>query len=75
MCYSCYLDVRGSVSQMRMLHRFTSKIYPGQAVDEPILVDIFIKSLRTKDVQRHVYLEKPVSLTEAINCAVNFESF
>lgn len=57
------------------LRRLASKAYPGQQLDERILVDIYIKGLPNADIKRHVYLAKPTTLSEAISCAVTYEAF
>ena len=57
------------------LRRMATKAYPGQSVDEKILVDMFIKGLQNQDMKRHVYLSKPSSLSEAITCGVAYETF
>ena len=57
------------------LRRLASRAYPNQTVDERILVDLYIKGLPNKDMKRHVYLERPISLSQAIHFAVAFEAF
>lgn len=57
------------------IRRLASKAYPNQSVDEKILVDLFIKGLQAKEMKRHVYLTKPISLAQAITSAVTFEAF
>ena len=57
------------------LRRLASKAYSDKPADEKMLVNLFIKGLRDVDMKRHVYLEKPQNLTEAIHCAVTYEAF
>ena len=57
------------------LRRLASKAYPDKPADEKMLVNLFIKGLRDIDMKRHVYLEKPQNLTEAIHSAVTYEAF
>lgn len=57
------------------VRRLANRAYPGQTVDEQILVDLYIKGLPNKDMKRHVYLAKPVTLAQAVNYAVTFEAF
>ena len=57
------------------LRRAANKAYPGQRLDEKILVDLYIKGLPNKDMKRHVYLAKPKTLADAINFAVAYEAF
>jgi hypothetical protein len=40
------------------LQRLASRAYPGQSVDENILVDLYIKGLPNQDMKRHVYVAK-----------------
>ena len=57
------------------IRRLATKAYPGLALDERMLVDMFIKGLPCHEMKRHVYLAKAVTLAEAINAAVTFEAF
>lgn len=57
------------------LRRLASKAYSDKPADEKMLVNLFIKGLRDVEMKRHVYLEKPQNLTEAIHCAVTYEAF
>ena len=57
------------------LQRLASRAYPGQPLDEKIMVDLYIKGLPNHDMKRHVYLAKPQTLNEAINSAVAYEAF
>ena len=57
------------------IRRLAIKAYPGQTLDEKWLVDLFIRGLPNQDMKRHVYLTKPLSLSEAINSAVTFDAF
>ena len=56
------------------VRRLAYKAYPGNQLDENILVDIFIKGLPGQDIRRHVYLSRPKTLAEAITLGVNFET-
>lgn len=62
-------------SYSHAIRRLATKAYPGQLLDDKILVDMFIKGLPTQAMKRHVYLAKPSTLAEAINCAVVYEAF
>lgn len=57
------------------IRRLASKAYPGLALDERMLVDLFIKGLPNHEMKRHVYLAKTESLSDAINAAVTYEAF
>ena len=57
------------------IRRLAHKAYPNQVIEDKILVDLYIKGLPTKEMKRHVYLAKPFTLAQAINCAVTFEAF
>jgi len=62
-------------SYSHAIRRLATKAYPGQLLDDKILVGMFIKGLPTQAMKRHVYLAKPSTLAEAINCAVVYEAF
>jgi len=57
------------------LRRLAVKAYPGQKIDDRMIVDFFIRGLRHRDLQRHVYLAKTTTLDEAVSAAVAFEAF
>ena len=57
------------------MRRLANRAYPESLLDEKVLVDLYIRGLPDYDMKRHVYLAKPVSLTEAINSAVAYEAF
>ena len=57
------------------VRRLANRAYPGQILDEQILVDLYIKGLPKPDMKRHVYLAKPKTLAQAINCAVTYDAF
>jgi len=57
------------------IRRLAIKAYPGQNVDEKWLVDMYIRGLPSQEMKRHVYLSKPLNLSEAINSAVTYEAF
>ena len=57
------------------LRRLASRAYPGQLIQEEILVNLYTKGLNNKEMKRYVYLSKPKTLAEAINLAVSFEAF
>jgi len=57
------------------LRRLASKAYSDQIVDDKILLNLFIKGLPEKSMQKHVHFSKPTSLADAISCASEYESF
>ncbi len=57
------------------LRRLASKAYGEKPTDELMLVNTFIRGLRNVDMKRHVYHEKPQSLSDAIQAAVAYEAF
>lgn len=57
------------------LRRLACKAYDRRYVDEQLLVDLYVKGLPSQDMQRHVFLNKPRDLNEAINLAVTCEAF
>ena len=57
------------------IRRLATKAYPNQALEEKILVDMFIKGLPNPEMKRHVYLAKTQTLSEAINSAVAYDAF
>lgn len=57
------------------LRRLASKAFGERAVDEMMLVNTFIRGLRSVDMKRHVYHEKCGSLYDAIHAAVTYEAF
>ena len=46
------------------LRRLASRAYVGTAVDEQMLISIFMRGLGSADIKRHVYLQKPETLNQ-----------
>ena len=57
------------------LRRLASRAYPGQTVQEEILINLYVTGLPTEEMKRHVYFSKNKSLADAINCAASYEAF
>jgi hypothetical protein len=57
------------------IRRLVSKAYPGNTLDERLLIDMYIRGLPTLDMKRHVHLQKPLHLSDAISYAVEYEAF
>lgn len=57
------------------LRRLASRAYPDQLLDERVLVNLFVKGLPNKDMKRHVHLDRPRTLAEAIDAAISWEAF
>ena len=57
------------------LRRLASKAFSDRPVDEMMLVNTFIRGLRSVEMKRHVYHEKCGNLYDAIHAAVTYEAF
>ena len=57
------------------LRKLARDVYPRNPLGPHVLVGLFIKGLRDKDLQRHVHMGKPQNLEEAINLASTCEAF
>ena len=56
------------------LRRLAHQAYRG-AVDDQVLIGLYIRGLRDVGMRRHVHLSRPSTLTEAMSLASNFEVF
>ena len=57
------------------VRKLAKEAYPGIALHEQILIDIFVKGLPTREMRRHVHLARPTTLDAAIVLATTFEAF
>ena len=57
------------------LRRLASRAYPGQIVQDEILVNLYINGLPNDEIKRHVYFARNKTLSDAINCAASYETF
>ena len=57
------------------LRKLARDAYPRNSLDPHVLVGLFIKGLKDKDLQRHVHMGKPQNLEEDINLASTCEAF
>ncbi len=77
--YSMELMKRGGVVRMwlHLVMGFASWLakHTLDRLPEAVLVDLYICGLGDKSLDRHVYLEKPQSLAEAIKLAISFDGF
>jgi hypothetical protein len=57
------------------LRKLSKEAYPGVAMHDQILVDLFVKGLPTREMRRHVHLARPPSLDDAIILGTTYQVF